>query len=127
MFNNFFRELQTLGDSGDPINHICECANLKPLHLIKVIGDTVVPNNSTDRLITAGDLKKLSALGPNAVGPGMAPSSPSRRARTVRCSTRRRASPRRSRCSGRSVLFAASAVQPGGPFVVITDPTVIQP
>jgi hypothetical protein len=26
-----------------------------------------------------------------------------------------------------SVLFAVSAVQPGGPFVVITDPTVIQP
>jgi hypothetical protein len=26
-----------------------------------------------------------------------------------------------------SVLFALSAVQPGGPFVVITDPTVIEP
>ncbi|MGA7116004.1 MAG: hypothetical protein WBY12_02300, partial [Hyphomicrobium sp.] len=70
IFNNLFREIQTLVDPGDPINHICECANLKPLHLIKVNGDTVVPNNSTDRLITAGGLRQVNTLGPNAVGAG---------------------------------------------------------
>jgi len=26
LFNNFFRELQTLLDPGDPVNHICQCA-----------------------------------------------------------------------------------------------------
>ena len=64
IFNNLFREIQTLVDPGDPINHICECANLKPLHLIKVNGDTVVPNNSTDRLITAGGSEASQHVGP---------------------------------------------------------------
>lgn len=69
-FNKFFTEVQTIIDSGDPINHMCECAQLRPVHLIKVNGDQVVPNSATDRLITAGNLKKLGTVGPNAVGPG---------------------------------------------------------
>ena len=43
-------------DPGDPINHICECINNKPFHLIKVVADTVVPNSTTDLLIRAGNL-----------------------------------------------------------------------
>ncbi len=35
-----------------------------------MLNDTVVPNNSTDRLIAAGGLRKLKTLGPNAVGAG---------------------------------------------------------
>jgi dienelactone hydrolase len=126
LFNNFFREVQTLVDPGDPINHICECAQLKPLHLIKVTGDTVVPNNSTDRLITAGNLTQLSALGPNAVGPGQGAF-----VNFIKGSHGSLFDPTASLAATiemqrQSVLFAASAVQPGGPFVVITDPTVIQ-
>lgn len=126
LFNNFFREVQTLVDPGDPINHICACANLKPLHLIKVTGDTVVPNNSTDRLITAGNLTQLSALGPNAVGPGQGAF-----VNFIKGSHGSLFDPTASLAATiemqrQSVLFAASAVQPGGPFVVITDPTVIQ-
>jgi pimeloyl-ACP methyl ester carboxylesterase len=125
-FNNLFREIQTLVDPGDPINHICECANLKPLHLIKVNGDTVVPNNSTDRLITAGGLRQVNTLGPNAVGAGdgvfvafKAGSHGSLFDPTASLAAT-------VEMQRQSVLFAASAVQPGGPFVVITDPTVIQ-
>lgn len=126
LFNNFFREVQTLVDPGDPINHICECAQLKPLHLIKVTGDTVVPNNSTDRLIAAGNLTQLSTLGPNAVGPGQGAF-----VNFIKGSHGSLFDPTASLAATvemqrQSVLFAASAVQPGGPFVVITDPTVIQ-
>jgi hypothetical protein len=125
LFNNFFREVQTLIDSGDPINHICNCASSKPLHLIKVNGDTVIPNSTTDNIIRAANFTKLRS-GVNAVAPGQPvyvaftkgshgslfdpTSSPAATAEMQR----------------QSVLFATSAVQPGGPFVVITDPTVVE-
>ncbi len=64
-----FRDIQTLVDPGDPINHICDAQTVKPLHLSRSYGDTVVPNSATDRLMQCGQLKKVSALGPNAVGP----------------------------------------------------------
>jgi hypothetical protein len=125
-FNQLFREIQTLVDPGDPINHICECAGFKPLHLQKINGDTVVPNNSTDRLVTAGNLAKVRTLGPTAVGTGRGAwtaftagshstlfNPAASMAATVEAQTQ-------------AVKFAASAVQPGGPFVVITNTTVIE-
>jgi hypothetical protein len=126
-FNNLFREIQTLVDPGDPINHVCQCAQLKPLHLIKVNGDTVVPNNSTDRLIAAGNLTKLSALGPNAVGPGQGAYVAFTQGSHGSLFDPTASLAATVEMQRQSVLFAASAVQPGGPFVVITDPTVIQP
>ena len=98
---------------------------MHPVHLIKVLNDTVVPNSSTDRLITQGPLTKLKTIGPNAVGPGnggytffskgshgsLFDPGPSLAA-TVEMQRQ-------------TVLFGASAVQPGGPFVVLTDPTVL--
>lgn len=126
-WNKFWAELQTIGDSGDPINHICECANLKPIHLIKVLGDTVIPNNSTDRLITAGGLKKVSALGPTAVGPGDGAYVAFTQGSHGSLFDPTASLAATTEMQRQSVLFATSAVQPGGPFVVITDPTVIQP
>jgi len=71
LFNQLFTDVQTVIDSADPINHIKDAANMHPLFLMKVTGDTVVPNNSTDRLITAAGLNKLTDLTqPNPVGPG---------------------------------------------------------
>ena len=70
-FNQYFADFQTVVDSADPINHIADVANMHPLFIMKVIGDTVVPNNSTDRLITAAGLSKLTDITqPNPVGPG---------------------------------------------------------
>jgi len=126
-FNNYFRDQQTIIDSGDPINHIFDAQKLVPLHLQKVVGDTVVPNSATDRLIAVGKLRKISTLGPTAVGEGTGgyttmtagyhgslfdPSVSA--AATVEMQTQ-------------AVKFAASAIQPGGPFVVITNPAVVQP
>jgi hypothetical protein len=126
-WNKYWTELQTIGESGDPINHICECANLKPIHLIKVIGDTVIPNDSTDRLITAGGLKKVSALGPTAVGPGDGAYVAFTKGSHGSLFDPTASLAATVEMQRQSVLFAVSAVQPGGPFVVITDPTVIQP
>lgn len=126
-FNNYFRDFQTILDSGDPYSRILASQNTVPVHMQKVVGDTVVPNSATDRLITAGNLKKISTLGPTAVGKGTGgnvtmtagshgslfdpTSSP---AATVEMQTQ-------------MVKFAATAVQPGGPFVVITNTAVVQP
>ena len=126
IFNNYFRDFQTMLDSGDPFNRILASQNTVPVHLQKVVGDTVVPNSATDTLIAAGKLKKISTLGPTAVGKGtggyvtmtagshgslMDPTASA--AATVEMQTQ-------------AVKFAASAVQPGGPFVVITNPAVVQ-
>jgi len=124
-YNLFFRDFQAVVDSGDPINHIKDAVATVPVHLIKVLNDAVVPNNSTDRLIAAGSLRKLKTLGPNAVSEGDGAytffskgdhgslfSPAASLAATVEMQRQ-------------AVLFGASAVQPGGPFVVLTDPTVL--
>jgi len=124
-YNLFMRDFQAVVDSGDPINHIKDATNMHPLHLIKVLDDAVVPNSATDRLIAAGDIAKLTTIGPNAVGAGAAgytffskgshgtlfdpTASPAATAEMQR----------------EAVLFGLTAVEPGGPFVVLTDPTVL--
>ena len=127
IFFNFFRDFQTVIDSGDPINHIARAQATVPTHLQKVTGDTVVPNSATDRLILAGALRKISTVGPNGVAAGtggyttMTAGShgslfdpTASLAATVEMQTQ-------------AVKFAASAVAPGGPFVFITNPAVVQP
>jgi hypothetical protein len=70
LYGQFFRDFQAVVDGGDPINHIKDAQNMHPTLLFKVLNDTVVPNNSTDRLITAGGLSKITTLGNIAIGPG---------------------------------------------------------
>jgi hypothetical protein len=127
LFNNFFREVQTLVDPGDPVNHICQCATNKPLHLMKVVGDTVVPNNTTDNLIRAGGFKKLTTVGPNAVAAGVGAYTTFTKGSHGSLFDPTASPAATVEMQKQAVLFAASAVQPGGPFVVITDPTVIEP
>jgi hypothetical protein len=126
LYNNFWNEGQAVLDSADPANHILSGQKVVPMHLQKVVGDTVIPNAATDYLINAAKLKKISTLGPTAVGEGtggyttmsagshgslMDPAASA--AATVEMQTQ-------------AVKFAASAIQPGGPFVVITNPAVVQ-
>ena len=58
LYANLFREIQTIADPGDPINHICDCVNNKPFHLIKVVADAVVPNSTTDLVDHGGQPEK---------------------------------------------------------------------
>jgi len=128
LFNNrIIRDFQTVVDAGDPINHVSVSKAMQPVHLIEVTGDTVVPNNSTDRLVTAGSMTRLTTAGAHPV----TTSTPV----WVKFSAGSHGSlfdPTASLAAtvemqSQTVQFAASAVAPGGPFVVITDTSVISP
>ena len=75
IYNQFFRDHQTVIDAGDPVNYVGLAAAQHPIHLLQVVGatptpagcspatplgcpDQVVPNSTTAALITA------SAYGP---------------------------------------------------------------
>jgi hypothetical protein len=72
LFAQFFRDTQTVVDSGDPVNYVAAATAMHPIHLLQVVGanptpvgctpaspatagcpDQVVPNSSTQALITA--------------------------------------------------------------------------
>jgi hypothetical protein len=72
LYAQFFRDTQTVVDSGDPVNYVALATALHPIHLLQVVGatptpagctpaspatagcpDQVVPNSATQALITA--------------------------------------------------------------------------
>jgi hypothetical protein len=61
LFGLYIRDVQAVVDSGDPINHIADATALHPTYLQKVIGDRVVPNSATDRLIAQGGFEQVSS------------------------------------------------------------------
>ena len=124
-YNLFFRDFQAVIDSGDPINHIKDAVSIHPVHLIKVLNDTVVPNSSTDRLIAQGPLRKLKTLGPNAVSAGNGAYTFFSKGSHGSLFDPTASLAATVEMQRQAVLFGASAVQPGGPFVVLTDPTVL--
>ncbi len=124
-YNLFFRDFQAVVDSGDPINHIKDAVAMHPVHLVKVLNDTVVPNSSTDRLIAQGPLRKLKTIGPNAVAAGNGGYTFFSKGSHGTLFDPTASLPATIEMQRQVVLFGASAVQPGGPFVVLTDPTVL--
>ncbi|MBK7904017.1 MAG: hypothetical protein IPJ97_14545 [Proteobacteria bacterium] len=120
-------------DSGDPINHINDATAKHPVHLIKVLDDSVVPNSSTDRLIAAGGMRKLVDLGPNPVGANDGVNDDADGAGYTFFSQGSHGSlfdPTASLAATvemqkQTIKFAASANAPGGPFVILEDPTVL--
>jgi len=80
-YETFLRFAQTLVDSGDPLNYAASAKANHPLHLIEVIGDTVVPNTAlagaqttTQDTVTisgylSGTEPLISTLGLQRVGP----------------------------------------------------------
>jgi hypothetical protein len=73
LFEQFFRDAQTIVDAGDPLNYIAAAATHHPIHLLQIAGsassppDQVVPNSATQRLIDAAALARIPA--PSAPGP----------------------------------------------------------
>jgi hypothetical protein len=78
------RDFQSVVDAGDPWNYIAQAAAVYPIHIVQVVGvpgtagcnpkappagcpDQVVPNDSTERIISAGG---FSQLHPPGVPPG---------------------------------------------------------
>jgi len=126
LFNLFLRDAQAVIDTGDPINHIKDAEAMHPVHMMRVLNDAVVPNSATDRLATAADLTTLTTLGPNAVGPGTGAY-----VHFVESTHGSMFSPNavpevRAEMQRQTVLFALTAIDPGGPFVVLTDPTALE-
>ena len=124
-FQQFFREVQTIIDPADPFNQVCACAGTKPLFLQKVRGDTVVPNNSTDRLITAANMTKLRS-GVNAVTAGQPAYLTMTAGSHGSLFDPTTSLPATVEMQSQVIRFAASANQPGGPFVVITNPAIVE-
>lgn len=67
LYNQFFRDAQNVVEAGDPVNYMAAAAAAKPVLLHQVIGDTVIPNSATQRLIDVATLTKVSTPGPNPV------------------------------------------------------------
>jgi pimeloyl-ACP methyl ester carboxylesterase len=67
LFEQFFRDAQTVVDAGDPLNYIAAAATNHPIHLLQIVGsdssppDQVVPNSATQRLINAAALVRIPA------------------------------------------------------------------
>jgi pimeloyl-ACP methyl ester carboxylesterase len=67
LFEQFFRDAQTIVDAGDPLNYIAAAATQHPIHLLQITGsassppDQVVPNSATRRLIDAAALTRIPA------------------------------------------------------------------
>ena len=94
--------------------------------LFKVVGDGVVPNSATDRLIVAGGLTKYSSgTHPVAPGTGAYVTFTNGSHGTLFDPT---ASPAATvEMQREAILFTATSVAPGGPFLTITDTSVIEP
>lgn len=143
LYNQFLRDAQTAADAGDPLNYFSTLLAAKPVHVVQVIGspptwqpDLVVPNSSTQRMITAGGalIHRVFTPGANPVAAGNGgyvnylfghhgsiidpscsnpPVGPDP-ARCVAVTTE---------MQRQTVTFAAL----DGAAIVITDPTVVQP
>ena len=125
LYNLTFRDLQAVIDAGDSYNHVKGAAARHPLLMFEVKDDQTIPNSSTNALIAAAGLTKAKAIGPNPVAPGAGGYSfftQGYHGTLLSPSVSLAATVEMQR---QAVLFGATAAQPGGPFAVVTDPTVL--
>jgi dienelactone hydrolase len=125
IYDLFVSYLQTVVDSSDPVNHVFGAQESLPLHLMEVVGDAVIPNSATDRLIVAGGLDKLTALGPNPVAPGDGGYTIFTAGDHGTLFSPAASLAATTEMQKQVVKFVATTPMPGGPFVVIEDVTVL--
>jgi hypothetical protein len=70
LYEQFFRDAQAAVDSGDPVNFIAATVAARPVLLTQVLGDAVIPNSATQRLVSAAPFVKTAAPGFNPVAAG---------------------------------------------------------
>jgi pimeloyl-ACP methyl ester carboxylesterase len=125
-FYQFFRDFQAVVDSGDPVNHVANAVATHPIHEIKVDNDQVVPNSATNALVVAAGLQSLCTAGSHPVSPGHGAYvtflPPANHGSLIDPSPSYGAF---AEMQTESVLFAASATAPGGPYVSIGNPAVV--
>jgi hypothetical protein len=141
-YNLFFRDFQAIIDSGDPINHINDAVAMHPVYIQKVVGDTVVPNSATDRLIAAAEvgdntMTRISSGAANPVvhGAGVWVEFPygSHVSLLTQSPCEAIDEPGKTLCKNttvemqkEAVMYAASSNVYGTAMVTVTDPTVVQ-
>ncbi|MCE3286240.1 MAG: Extracellular lipase, Pla/cef family, partial [Steroidobacteraceae bacterium] len=125
VYDLFVSDLQTVLDSSDPVNHIAGAQEAVPLHVMEVVGDAVIPNSATDRLIVAGGLTKLTAVGPNPVAAGSGGYTIFTAGSHGTLISPAASLPATVEMQKQVVSFVATADMLGGPFVLIEDVTVL--
>jgi hypothetical protein len=78
LYSQFFRDVQTIADAGDPVNYIASAVSQRNVYLSQVVGsatslpDQVVPNSATQRMLAAAGSTALPQVFPGAprVGSG---------------------------------------------------------
>jgi virulence factor lipase-like protein/platelet-activating factor acetylhydrolase isoform II len=70
LYEQFFRDAQTVVDAGDPINYIAAAVAARPVLVTQVLNDQVIPNSATQRLIDAAPFVKTATPGLNFVAAG---------------------------------------------------------
>jgi hypothetical protein len=123
LYAQFFREWNLAFDAGDPLNLIARLAQERPVLLHKVVGDTVVPNPTTDNLIVAAGLTKITQAGlvPVARGAGKFVTFTQGVHSSLLDPTRSLAVT--TEMQSQAVSFAAS----GGAVVQVTNGTILEP
>ena len=119
LYNLYFRDFQAVIDGGDPINHIKDTAAAHPTLLFKVLNDGVVPNNSTDRLITAAALTKLTTPGNNPVAAGAGAWSFFKVGSHGTLFDPTASLSATMEMQAQAISFTSSAPLPGGPYVAV--------
>ena len=65
LYDDYWRNAQTVIDASDPLSYAADAAANHAILSQKVLGDTVVPNSATDRLVAAMGLPAANSLGIN--------------------------------------------------------------
>lgn len=120
LYNQFFRDAQNVIEAGDPINYIEAAAAAKPILLQQVIGDTVIPNSATQRLIDLGGFTKVATPGPNPVSRAYVNFTAGAHSSLLDPTS---SLPATVEMQSQAVAFAAT----NGSVVAITNPAVIEP
>lgn len=120
LYSQFFRDAQTVIEAGDPVNYMAAAAAAKPILLQQVLGDTVVPNSATQRLIDLGGLAKVGTPGLNPASRAYVNMTAGTHASLLDPTASLAAT---IEMQTQAVTFAVS----DGTLVAISDPTVVEP
>lgn len=118
LFNQFFRDAQNVVDAGDPLNFVAAAAAAKPILLHQVLGDVVVPNSATQRLIDVAALPKVSTT--SAISRAYVNFTAGAHASLLDPTASLAAT---VEMQGQAVAFTVT----DGTTVVVTNPAVVQP
>ncbi|MGD9598076.1 MAG: lipase [Steroidobacteraceae bacterium] len=120
LYNQFFRDAQNVIEAGDPVNYMAAAAAAKPILLHQVLGDTVIPNSATQRLIDVAALPRVGTPGANPISRAYVNFTAGAHSSLLDPTA---SLPATIEMQTQAVTFAAT----NGTIVAITNPAVVQP